>query len=536
MAHGQVLYYPSQLDHTLQPLPLCASRQSTEPMPLILDLSPGAISNVEQSAQRCAELVRFGQEAGQAAVIAKPCGRGPGSVYQGPGEVDLFEAIDTLCAHFPIDPQRISLMGGSMGGAATWYIASHYPDRFAAAAPFCGYCDYTLWTKPGGLIMRTMPWEDYSWQSRGAAYRAANLSNMAVWMTHGEWDIGIGGGVPIEHSRQMARRFDQLGIAYEFTVVPECGHGCMGEEQLRSVIPWLCQQRLSQHPERVRLIAHTLRHSRSFWLSIDAFDTYGIPASVDARFTGDVLAVESDNVRALSIGPVPQQRAVRVDLPGLEAQPFDLSQTAHHFVREGAHWTQQAQPTATAGTKQRGQSGPFGDLFFAPLYIVKGTHGSTQEKFLQQWMAENIPGYFKQTNGGVHRGIFNGESYYDIQVVDDDALGDDALHSANLLLWGTDRSNAVLARFIDQLPLSFNPNGVTVGGRSFTGSHVGLAACFAHPLNARRYMAVVGGVSPESITNATHLNLQLLPDFLVWDADQILAHGHFDAAWRAAGV
>ena len=51
--------------------------------------------------------------------------------------------------NFTIDPDRISVTGASMGGAATWYIASHYPDRFAAAARFCGYCDYRLWTMPG---------------------------------------------------------------------------------------------------------------------------------------------------------------------------------------------------------------------------------------------------------------------------------------------------------------------------------------------------------------------------------------------------
>jgi hypothetical protein len=51
-------------------------------------------------------------------------------------------------------------------------------------------------------------------------------------------------------------------------------------------------------------------------------------------------------------------------------------------------------------------------------------------------------------------------------------------------------------------------------------------------LNAQRYVAVVGGISPESITNATHLNLQLLPDYLVWDGDEVLASGYFDASWR----
>ena len=52
-----------------------------------------------------------------------------------------------------------------------------------------------------------------------------------------------------------------------------------------------------------------------------------------------------------------------------------------------------------------------------------------QQKLL---MADCIPGYFRQGNGGVHRGIFNGESYYQLQVVDDETVSDELLRSANL--------------------------------------------------------------------------------------------------------
>ena len=532
MNRGQVLYYRSKLDEMLQPLPICAADSSSTPKPLILDLSPGAISNLGHSVNRCENMVRHAVDAGEAAVVAKPCGRGPGSVYQGPGEVDLFEAINFICDNFAINPDRISVMGGSMGGAATWYIASHYPDRFAAAAPFCGYCDYRLWTKPGGLIMRNMPWEEYSWESRGAAYRPQNLSNMAIWMTHGEWDTSIGGGVPIEHSEQMARLFDQLGIEYEFTIIPECGHGCMVEDQLRKVIKWLCRQKRVEHPERVRFVAHTLRHNQSFWLSIDAFEEYGKPASADAVFKGDTLAIDTENVKTLSVGPIDGKNAVRVDLPGTHLGPVDLTKDTRTYIRSGGEWRSVSDSAAPPERKRCGCSGPIGDLFFEPLRIVKGTHGSAQENFLQNWMAEMIPGYFRNGNGGVHRGVFNGESFYELQIVDDDKVTDELLRSSNLILWGTDQSNSVLSKLIDDLPLSFASDSITLGGKQFEGKGLGLAACFPSPLNPERYAVAIGGISPDSITNGTHLNLQLLPDYLVWNGDQVLEFGHFDGSWR----
>jgi predicted peptidase len=41
------------------------------------------------------------------------------------GEADLFEALDHVRRHYPIDENRVSIRGFSMGGAATWHIAAH---------------------------------------------------------------------------------------------------------------------------------------------------------------------------------------------------------------------------------------------------------------------------------------------------------------------------------------------------------------------------------------------------------------------------
>ncbi len=51
------------------------------------------------------------------------------------GEIDLFEAIDDVKKHYPIDENRLVMRGFSMGGAACWQFAVHYPSVWAAAAP-----------------------------------------------------------------------------------------------------------------------------------------------------------------------------------------------------------------------------------------------------------------------------------------------------------------------------------------------------------------------------------------------------------------
>src|SRR5260221_1739075 len=52
------------------------------------------------------------------------------------------EMLDVLLTEigraYPVDAERIYVTGLSMGGFATWDLATRYPQRFAAIAPMCG--------------------------------------------------------------------------------------------------------------------------------------------------------------------------------------------------------------------------------------------------------------------------------------------------------------------------------------------------------------------------------------------------------------
>ena len=52
---------------------------------------------------------------------------------------NLINVIDKVAADYKVDTNRIVLTGMSLGGIGTWYIASKYPDKFAAIMPMSGY-------------------------------------------------------------------------------------------------------------------------------------------------------------------------------------------------------------------------------------------------------------------------------------------------------------------------------------------------------------------------------------------------------------
>ncbi len=67
-------------------------------------------------------------------LLASALGRGDYS-YKGPGDIDVKEVIADVEKHYDVDPNRVYLMGHSMGGYGSNNVAIHNPDLFAAVAP-----------------------------------------------------------------------------------------------------------------------------------------------------------------------------------------------------------------------------------------------------------------------------------------------------------------------------------------------------------------------------------------------------------------
>ena len=85
-------------------------------------------------------------------LLASALGRGDYS-YKGPGDIDVKEVIADVEKHYDVDPNRVYLMGHSMGGYGTNNMAIHDPDLFAAVAPAEGTDSIALHQN-----LRNLPW------------------------------------------------------------------------------------------------------------------------------------------------------------------------------------------------------------------------------------------------------------------------------------------------------------------------------------------------------------------------------------------
>ena len=60
--------------------------------------------------------------------------------YKSAGEIDVLDAIEHTISEYPVDPDRIALMGFSMGGAEPG-IGAHYAQHFAVVHAGAGFAE-----------------------------------------------------------------------------------------------------------------------------------------------------------------------------------------------------------------------------------------------------------------------------------------------------------------------------------------------------------------------------------------------------------
>lgn len=125
--------------------------------------------------------------------------RGLGAPDPASGNLDkVFELLDSLAASYPIDLDRVYVLGHSMGGFGSWTAIAEAPHRFAAAIPCAG-----------GLS----PWHDMK-----------TIAHIPVWAFHGDEDTTVSP----ELSRVVFEQMKSLDGNMKFTAFKGVGHGANG--------------------------------------------------------------------------------------------------------------------------------------------------------------------------------------------------------------------------------------------------------------------------------------------------------------------
>jgi predicted peptidase len=134
------------------------------------------------------------------AIVVLPQCR-PEQTWVGPMGRMALRCVEETSHEYHLDPQRLYLTGLSLGGQGAWYIAASLPDRFAAVLVICGF------TELG--------------QSTGeAAKLAPRLTNVPIWVFHGEQDTSV----PVTKAREIVEAIRKAGGHVDFTEYKDGTH------------------------------------------------------------------------------------------------------------------------------------------------------------------------------------------------------------------------------------------------------------------------------------------------------------------------
>ena len=186
---------------------------SQEPRPLVLALHPGGdrIAYYGSSFMRSIAAPALGDL--RAIMVAPDCPPSARGWNDPLAERAVMALLQKVLADYSIDRRRVLVVGFSMGGRGTWFMASHHPDLFTAAIPMAA----STGDEP-----------------------VERLATMPTYVIHSR-DDQVVSFAPAERN---ARELKKMGRVVQFEELRGVGHFEMGGyiDALRRAAQWVVSQ------------------------------------------------------------------------------------------------------------------------------------------------------------------------------------------------------------------------------------------------------------------------------------------------------
>ena len=526
--------YRSSIDGSAQPygLEIPEKLDTKKPSPLFVWLHGRGDKTTDMHFIRQRE-TRDGKIKVDNAIVLHPFGR-QCMGWKSAGEIDVFDAIAHVKTQYRIDPDRIVLMGFSMGGAGAWHIGAHYPDRWVAMSAGAGFAETARYIK---LKKEDYPnwYEQTLWNVYDVPSYTRNLFNLRVIAYSGENDKQI------QAARVMEKSYAEHGEILQHIIGPKMGHR-YDDASLKAIMAVMneqVQRGLNRLPRKVSLQTRTLRYNRVHWVEATGLEQHWKDSRVDAGITGkNSITVTTKNVTRLNLSPekFPIGWGYSIDGQSIIVPNYRTLTAPIPFVKEKGKWRHAvADPREHGLSKRHGMQGPIDDAFMSPFLVARPT-GKSKNAKVQRWVEFELDHFLKRW-----RALYRGEA----RVKDDRDVTDQDFAQYNLVLWGDPDSNSVIRQLHKRLPIEWNNENISLPApleKTFASAGHVLMMIYPNPSNPNRYVVFNSGPTHREGHDRTNsLQNPKLPDWAVIDLSQtpdnlspgkITAAGFFDEQWR----
>ncbi len=456
------------------------------------------------------------------------------------GEVDLWEAYAHARKSYNIDDDRLFIRGFSMGGAAVWQFGAHYTDRWCAINPGAGFSETPEFLKvfQSEEVSRIPAWQKTLWAWYNATDVAANFTNAPTIAYSGEID-GQKQAADI-----MARYLAKENIELTHIIGPKTAHRLHPDSlaEIERRLNIIASAGRNRMPKEVSFVTYFLRYNRMHWVQVDRLENHWQQARVDAKVVDDrTVVVQTKNITALTLdmpaGFAPQslreKTVVKIDGQDVEAVRATSERSwVAQFARQNGKWVLSQGLDESVVAKKHGLSGPIDDAFMDAFLFVTPTGHPLNAK-VGGWVKSEM-----DHATGEWRRQFRGLA----PVKKDADVKDEDIAKNNLILWGDPQSNAVLAKIVAKLPITWTAEKLVVDGKTYAAGDHAPVLIYPNPLNPTRYVVINSGFTYREydyLNNARQI--AKLPDWAVVDLNtapdtqnpgKVEAAGFFNDAWR----
>ena len=462
-------------------------------------------------------------------------GRG-NNAYRWAGEADVFEAIQHGAG--PINPNRVVLRGFSMGGAGTWHIGLHHPDRFCVLGPGAGFT--TTRGYVGNLPKQLPVYIEKCLHIYDAVDYSENAFNVPVVAYSGEKDPQKKAVTNIENALSDFKE----PLRFTHLIAPGLEHQMPKEWQEKAETGYRQFADAGRSiAERVRFVTYTPMYGRCDWARIDALRTTYERAVVDGTRKGNIFDVTTKNVRRITLGFDQQKKSpLQVTIDGQRIEIKDVSPGNVDFVQLewlGDKWVlpdslrELSKRLAEKPEKSAGLQGPIDDAFTSKFVVIKprdkGFFAATDD------FASAAVDQFARVWDKYFRGTLPVQS----------VVVSKTLKGQNLVLYGDPQSNPLIAEILPKLPIKWTNKTIVMNGVEYdTNTHIPVMI-YPNPIDPGHYIVLNSGHTfREADLKGT--NALLYPRLGDWavikptpttndpSAYEVVSAGLFDENWQFA--
>jgi len=185
---------------------------------------------------------------------------------------DILDTLATVDANYGVDPARVYLTGGSMGGMIAATTGAKYPDLFAAIVSDAGITDLAAWYGESlgwrkeeiAAECSGMPEENpFEYERRSSLHMPGNLAPLPLALVHGRNDDKV----PPHHAEDLYDAVQARGGALVESFWHDGDHGGSPEYGPDWTMNWLANHVRGAPPARLDIRSD---ESKSyFWLDIE---------------------------------------------------------------------------------------------------------------------------------------------------------------------------------------------------------------------------------------------------------------------------